>query len=106
MNNEEKRAYDREWYAKNKERIRESKNKRVQNKRQSNAMYVYNYLLSHPCVDCGESDPIVLEFDHTKDKHKSMSDMVRQSYSIDKIKNEIEKCEVRCANCHRRKTDR
>jgi hypothetical protein len=67
--------------------------------------HVTNYLSKHPCVDCGETDPIVLEFDHVSGKKKNnVSNLVNQSYSLDLVKAEIEKCVVRCANCHRRIT--
>jgi len=65
--------------------------------------YIWNYLLNHPCVDCAERDPIVLEFDHIKVKLMAVSKLISHG-SINNIKLEIEKCEVRCANCHRRKT--
>lgn len=68
-----------------------------------NREYVYNFLLENPCTDCGETDPIVLEFDHLHDKVKSVSDMMANC-SLSRIKEEISKCVVRCANCHRRKT--
>ena len=71
-----------------------------------NKEYVYSYLLSHPCVDCGESDPVVLEFDHIGDKSKDVSLMIGRAVSIKTLRAEIDKCEVRCANCHRRKTAR
>lgn len=68
-------------------------------------IYVKEYLQSHPCVDCEEEDWIVLEFDHVRDeKFIAISRMVAQAYRLDLIIEEIEKCEVRCANCHRRKT--
>lgn len=61
---------------------------------------VYNYLLSHPCVDCGNKDPIVLTFDHLRDKEFEICNGVRKGFSIKRILNEMQKCEVRCANCH------
>jgi hypothetical protein len=67
--------------------------------------WLFNYFILHPCIDCGESNPIVLEFDHVRDKkHNNISSMIRRGNSIDNIKAEINKCDVRCANCHRKQT--
>jgi hypothetical protein len=63
------------------------------------------YLSSHPCVDCGESDPVVLEFDHVNgEKNREVTAMANGSYCWKTIEAEIRKCEVVCANCHRRRT--
>jgi hypothetical protein len=68
---------------------------------------LYDYLKNHPCVDCGESDPTCLEFDHVKgSKNSDISRMVSSASSLTMLYNEISKYEVRCANCHRRKTAR
>ena len=66
---------------------------------------MWDYLLNHSCIDCGEDDPIVLEFDHINpdDKSSSVAALISR-YSLNRLIAEIEKCEVRCANCHRRKT--
>ena len=65
-----------------------------------------DYFLKHPCIDCGESDITVLEFDHMGKvpKFKAVSYLMKHRYKLEKIIDEINKCEVRCANCHRRKT--
>ncbi len=94
-----------DWYERNKEthiaNTRETKQRMILEARQ----YVWDYLSSHPCVDCGESDPTVLEFDHVRGKKKSDITMLAgQGYSIETVQEEINKCEVRCANCHRKKT--
>ena len=65
--------------------------------------YILEYFKSHPCVDCGESDPLVLEFDHVRDKTDCVSSLIQRTSNIDSIKEEIDKCEVRCANCHNRR---
>jgi hypothetical protein len=59
---------------------------------------------SSGCKDCGESNPIVLDFDHLKDKKYNISRMIHDGFSWKAIKKEIEKCEVVCANCHRIRT--
>ena len=91
------------WYLKN-------KSKHKANVRLNNAIYidenrnyVYDYLLSNPCVDCGENNPVVLDFDHMLNKSFNISGSYK-NYSLSTIKKEIDKCEVRCANCHRVKT--
>jgi hypothetical protein len=56
-------------------------------------------------VDCGETDIIVLQFDHVRGKKtNAVSKLVSMGYGLDTIKEEINKCEVRCANCHTRRT--
>ena len=66
--------------------------------------YIWNYLTNSPCVDCGEKDPVVLEFDHIRDKLMDISKLIQNVSSLERLKDEINKCQVRCANCHRRKT--
>ena len=68
--------------------------------------YINSYLSSHKCIDCGENDVLVLEFDHRIRSEKSfdISRMNRQGYSLERLVEEISKCDIRCANCHRRKT--
>jgi len=62
------------------------------------------YLEEHPCVDCGEDDVVVLEFDHLRDKARGISKM--RNHRWESVLAEIAKCEVVCANCHRRRTAR
>jgi hypothetical protein len=64
------------------------------------------YLASHPCVDCGERDRVVLDFDHVGGKESLVSALVAWGAPLDRIEAEIARCEVRCANCHRRVTAR
>lgn len=75
--------------------------------RNNNRRQFFLYLIKHPCIDCGETDPVVLECDHVNpaSKERSVSYLVQSGYSFTKrILPELEKCVVRCQNCHRRKT--
>lgn len=66
---------------------------------------IMNYFKSHPCVDCGEKDVLVLTFDHVRGKKEfTIADRIRRGVSWNHMKQEIKKCDVRCANCHARKT--
>jgi len=102
---ERNRKYQREWYKRN----RELQKQRVAEQRAKRRLvcdsWVAGYLKSHPCVDCSESDIVVLDFDHLRDKSYAISYLIKEGL-LDKLKIEIGKCEVRCANCHRRKTAR
>lgn len=74
-------------------------------RRLENKEKAITYLRLHPCVDCGEDDPVVLEFDHvTGKKLKEVSVMLHEGLAWETVEAEIQKCQVRCANCHRRKT--
>lgn len=64
------------------------------------------FLSTHPCVDCGESDLRVLDFDHreTEVKRTEVMKLAQDGYSIARIREEIAKCDVRCRNCHAKVT--
>lgn len=69
---------------------------------EDNRRKLAEHLSSHPCVDCGETDIRVLDFDHVRGKKSGeISRMMTIGCSWSTIKAEIAKCEVRCANCHR-----
>lgn len=87
-------------YKSNKEYFR----KYVIKSRKRNQLKVYEYLLQNPCISCGEKDPIVLEFDHLGAKKRDVSALVNSPSSLKAVFSEISKCQVLCANCHRRKT--
>ena len=98
-------AYSREHYRRNRPAYlqRTASHRRVN--REECRQRVFDYLIAHPCVDCGEIDPIVLEFDHRDAmlKRESISRMIsKHTWPI--VQREIAKCDVRCANCHRRRT--
>ena len=95
--------YQADYYANNKEKELTYKWQRQVDKREEARRFVFAYLSEHPCVDCGEYDPIVLTFDHVRGTKKmAISQMVNQGYKIEAIQEEISKCEVRCHNCHHR----
>lgn len=96
--------YQKSRRDKNKVLFNSKKNKQVKDRRKEIRSKVIEYLNTHPCVDCGESNHVVLQFDHLRDKEFVISEAISKGYSIERIFSEIEKCEVRCANCHIKKT--
>jgi hypothetical protein len=76
-------------------------------RRREHQLLTFAYLMQHPCIDCGESDPVVLEFDHVRGvKRTSIERLVSVGCSRATLLAELDKCTVRCANCHRRSTAR
>ena len=63
-----------------------------------------DFYITNPCVDCGQTDPRVLDFDHINTKRHNISTLLKKEYSWETILEETQNCEVRCANCHRVKT--
>ena len=102
---EDQAAASKKHYEDNKAKIKQRSYERNVKQRQRNREYIAEVKSNSKCIDCGESNHIVLEFDHVKgEKVKNVSDMVHACYSIKSIEKEIDKCEVRCANCHRIRT--
>lgn len=66
---------------------------------------LYEYLNSKGCKNCGERNPVVLDFDHINPDEKEFTiSAVVGNVSKESLWAEIEKCDVLCANCHRKKT--
>lgn len=67
-------------------------------------VYAKEFLETHPCTDCGERDTIVLEFDHVRGRKLFGISYLKRMGSLEQMVIEIAKCEVVCANCHKRRT--
>lgn len=86
-------------YQENKEEyLRRSKENRAEKRE-----WLKEYKSKLECDECGENRSACLEFHHKnpEEKFKNVSEMTLQSYSIERIKKEIDKCRVLCSNCHK-----
>lgn len=92
--------YRANYYIKNRER----EIQRTFNRKEMIYNKFLEYMEGKSCCDCGETDLIVLQFDHIDDKTKSVSRLIMDCHSWDSILKEIGKCKIRCANCHTRRT--
>src|ERR1051326_7249795 len=98
--------YGREHYARNREAYIARNVANMRERRRALRHRVWQILVQQACLDCGERDPLLLDFDHV-DPAKKRGDiysLVRSAYGWQTIADEIVKCVVRCANCHRRRT--
>lgn len=100
------RASARRYYRENREKHLAVIARRTREAKARARLVVGEHLLDHPCVDCGEADIRLLDFDHLpgSGKTKNVMEMVNLGFSIARILTEIGKCEVRCRNCHARVT--
>jgi len=71
--------------------------------KKQNQILLWNFFLGNPCVQCGETNPIVLELDHLGDKKYCISEIIF-SHTWESIQKEMKKCQVLCSNCHKKKT--
>src|SRR5689334_10107757 len=100
---ERHKEYMREiWYprnrAKHKARVRGIQLRH----RKENQAYIRTIKIQ--CSRCPETHPATLDFHHKNPRRKiaTVSFMVLNGWSLDRVKKEVEKCEIMCANCHRK----
>jgi hypothetical protein len=122
MSPEAKRAYDRKRYAENREaKIAQSRAYYKKN-RPARLAYIRDYsakkqaekrehvmkLKEQPCMDCGQCYHFAaMDFDHRGEDEKkgSITDMMRNMrVTLKRLVEEIAKCDLVCANCHRVRT--
>jgi hypothetical protein len=98
-------AYRRAHYLANREKYIEKARRNKDRLALERTKRLIAFFKANPCRDCGETDPVVLEFDHLRDK-KFCIGQALHTRTWAAIVAEIQKCEVVCANCHRRRTAR
>jgi len=94
-------SQDQRWHYKN----ADWNQRRTLNRRAKHRAWVYEYKRnSDGCRRCGETDPACLDFHHRDDTEKEMtiSKMITHGFSKAKLRAEMEKCDILCANCHRK----
>lgn len=70
--------------------------------RANRRLRAFEYLGGAVCKDCGNNDARVLEFDHVRERRNNrptIAAMLGGSWSA--LVQELEKCEIVCANCHK-----
>jgi hypothetical protein len=93
------REYSRKWHQKHKQRRLLALKEREQNQKE----YVRG-LRERPCTDCGvEYEWFVMEFDHARGNKKFNISRTHRMGRF-QLEEELKKCDVVCANCHRRRT--
>lgn len=94
------KKYDKKHYKNNKKYYIDKNKKRQEMLKR----WLDEYKSNLKCKNCGEDYIYCLEFHH-KDPNKKeidISQTIRRGWSIKRIKKEIDKCIVLCANCHRK----
>ena len=98
------RVYKTDWYLRHRQHHIEHVRVQRAATKVANRIRILAHLIDHPCVGCGETNLVVLDFDHLRDKRWSIAYMVSGGFPWSTIETEIAKCQVLCANCHRIKT--
>ena len=100
MRAENLRVNDKNYYYRNKEKIRLKKNLQQKQRLSKKQQWLVEYKNDKSCIICGESFNNCLEFHHIDPttKYKAISSLE----SIKLIQEEIKKCIIVCANCHRK----
>lgn len=94
-----KRAYDNLFHENRSKDKKDSKYIKQKARLDTIREFLNVYLDNKVCNHCGDNRKVVLEFHHIRNKEFNLADSIRKS--IPKIKKELEKCEILCANCHR-----
>ena len=102
------RAYHRLYYQRNRSRFI-AKNRRNKNRQRKRLRAILWGFKQRPCQDCGDNfHPWVMELDHREGtiKAAAVANLVSKGCTDARLLEEIDKCDVVCANCHRMRTYR
>jgi Flp pilus assembly protein TadD len=108
------RVYHKKYYHENREvlleknrlhvsQYRKHYNEQQQKKRLERHDWLWELKCGLSCIQCGDDDPACLDFHHADPLKKdgAISKLITTA-SMDRVIEEIEKCDVLCASCHRK----
>lgn len=99
--NETKRQWMKKYYHANKDTLR-VKNREISKKSELRNKKFIMGCKQCPCFDCGKFYPFyVMEYHHRDPKTKIDNVSNMRNDSIQKVLEEINKCDIICSNCHR-----
>lgn len=100
-----KTAYNRAWYRKNRDK-QMADVQRTNRRRRAEGRALVRRMKDRPCMDCGgRFPPAAMDFDHVRgEKVAAVSALVAQAAVLKRLRDEIAKCDIVCANCHRIRT--
>lgn len=101
------KAAKKRYYQRNKALVKRRAVISKQKQRKINGVFLRELKEKTPCADCKLFYPAcVMDFDHIRGMKKANVGKASYTYtwSIDKLKEEIAKCELVCSNCHRIRT--
>jgi hypothetical protein len=102
------KQYQREWHQQTKWRLNPRRHRRTEAYRETLRTLLRRIKATRCCerivdgVVCGFANPTALQFHH-RDHHAkvfNLSDAISYGFSLDRVRREIDKCDVLCANCH------
>ncbi len=93
---EKQKEAQRQHYLNNKQKYRDG----IQERRKRNKEYAHSMKVC--CKKCGLKDKVCLDFHHLSNKIETVAQLIRDATTIEKLQLEIDKCEVLCANCHKK----
>ena len=105
LTKEEKAESGKKWRADNPDYMKKYKKRNYYIVRQIERREWYdNFKKTLKCEICGEDHPATIDFHHKDEKTKTngITQMLSGNYSIKRIKEEIDKCQILCSNCHRK----
>ena len=94
------KEYSAEHYKANRSKIRAKQKERTDGL----IKFLSDWKSARGCSECGyNAHPVALAFHHVDESKKSfsLSKVSRSRIGLDKVKAEVEKCIILCANCHR-----
>lgn len=96
----------KKYYSENKQHhvdVIIKRNNKIKGESQNKLLEIFR---KSSCKDCGNKDYRVFEFDHLPryKKFRDVGNMLCSGYSWERILDEIKKCDIVCANCHRIRT--